>query len=243
MNRITVVLIVLAALIGLFFGNALGGILWGLIFAVGTAIAAWFVSTRTNDTEVTIDENPIGHFLFKDPRSSVLWLPARLYVGWEWFDAGLGKVQNPKWMSTGEAIRGYWQRAVTDPEGPAAAPITYDWWKGFIQGLLDSNSHTWFGPLIAVGETLVGIALIVGALVGVAAFFGILMNTSFLLSGSSSSNPVMLLLGIGLILAWKVAGWIGLDRWLLPMLGTPWSKGRLLRGGERTTAAPPPVTT
>jgi thiosulfate dehydrogenase [quinone] large subunit len=146
-------------------------------------------------------------------------------------------------MNTGEALQGYWQRAVTDPEGPANAPITYEWWRGFIQGLLDSNSYTWFGPLIAIGETLVGLGLIVGALVGIAAFFGILMNTSFLLSGSTSSNPIMLLLGIGLILAWKVAGWIGLDRWLLPALGTPWSRGRLLRGGERATTSRPAATT
>ena len=26
-----------------------------------------------------------------------------------------------------------------------------------------------------------------------------------------------------LVLAWKIAGWYGLDRWLLPWLGTPWT--------------------
>jgi thiosulfate dehydrogenase [quinone] large subunit len=155
-----------------------------------------------------------------------------------WLSSGWGKIQNPKWMETGESIRGFWQRAVTDPEGPANAPITYEWWRGFIQGLLDSNAHTWFGPLMAIGETLVGLGLIVGALVGIAAFFGIVMNTSFLLSGTVSSNPVFLLLGIGLVLAWKVAGWIGLDRWLLPALGTPWQRGALLRRGD---SAPPPA--
>jgi thiosulfate dehydrogenase [quinone] large subunit len=30
-----------------------------------------------------------------------------------------------------------------------------------------------------------------------------------------------LLLGFLLVLAWKTAGYIGLDRWLLPRLGTP----------------------
>jgi len=236
MNRITIVLIVLAALLGLFFGNALGGILWGLIFAVVTAVLAWVVGTRTSQTEVTVEETGIGHFLFKDPRSGVLWLPARIFLGWEWLDAGLHKIQDPKWMSTGEALRSYWERAVTVPEPPARPSISYEWWRSFLQGLLDSNSHTWFGPLIAIGETLVGIGLIVGALVGIAAFFGILMNVSFLLTGSTSSNPIMLLLGIAIILAWKVAGWIGLDRWLLPALGTPWQRGVLLRGG--TTSAP-----
>jgi thiosulfate dehydrogenase [quinone] large subunit len=39
----------------------------------------------------------------------------------------------------------------------------------------------------------------------------------------------MLLLAIGLMLAWKVAGWIGVDRVLLPALGTPWQAGSLFK--------------
>jgi thiosulfate dehydrogenase (quinone) large subunit len=49
------------------------------------------------------------------------------------------------------------------------------------------------------------------------------MNLSFLLAGTVSSNPVMFMIAILLILAWKVAGWYALDRWVLPRLGTPWS--------------------
>jgi thiosulfate dehydrogenase [quinone] large subunit len=51
------------------------------------------------------------------------------------------------------------------------------------------------------------------------------MNTNYLLSGSVSINPILLLIGIFLILAWKTAGWWGLDRWMLPLLGTPWRPG------------------
>jgi thiosulfate dehydrogenase [quinone] large subunit len=53
---------------------------------------------------------------------------------------------------------------------------------------------------------------------------------SFLLAGSASSNPVLFVLAMGLILAWRVAGYYGVDRWLLPMLGTPWQPGALFRG-------------
>jgi thiosulfate dehydrogenase (quinone) large subunit len=67
----------------------------------------------------------------------------------------------------------------------------------------------------------------VGALTGVAAFFGALMNMSFLLAGSGSSNPVLFTLAVGLMLAWRVAGYYGVDRYLLPMLGAPWSPGAL----------------
>ena len=48
------------------------------------------------------------------------------------------------------------------------------------------------------------------------------MNMSFLLAGSASTNPVMFTLAVGVMLAWRVAGYYGVDRYLLPILGTPW---------------------
>jgi thiosulfate dehydrogenase [quinone] large subunit len=53
------------------------------------------------------------------------------------------------------------------------------------------------------------------------------MNLNYLLAGTVSINPVLFVGGIGLILAWKVAGYIGLDRFVLPKLGTPWQPGEL----------------
>ena len=49
-----------------------------------------------------------------------------------------------------------------------------------------------------------------------------MLNMSFLLAGSASVNPIMFAFAVGLILAWKVAGYYGLDRYLLPLLGVPW---------------------
>ena len=88
--------------------------------------------------------------------------------------------------------------------------------------LIDNEAYVWFGKLIAFGELLVGIGLIVGAFVGVAAFFGAAMNFNFLLAGTASTNPLMFLLAMLLIMAWKTAGYYGLDRFLLPLIGTPW---------------------
>jgi thiosulfate dehydrogenase [quinone] large subunit len=51
------------------------------------------------------------------------------------------------------------------------------------------------------------------------------MNFSFMMAGSSSSNPMMFGLTIFIILAWKNSGWWGLDRYVLPALGTPWKAG------------------
>ena len=75
-----------------------------------------------------------------------------------------------------------------------------------------------------------------GAFTGIAAFFGAFMNMSFLLAGSASSNPVMFTAAIGVMLAWKVAGYYGVDRYLLPVLGTPWKPGGLFRRAEAGTA-------
>jgi thiosulfate dehydrogenase [quinone] large subunit len=50
------------------------------------------------------------------------------------------------------------------------------------------------------------------------------------MAGSASTNGLLLVIAIGLMVAWKVSGWIGLDRWLLPLLGTPWQPGTLFSG-------------
>jgi thiosulfate dehydrogenase [quinone] large subunit len=114
-------------------------------------------------------------------------------------------------------------------------PITYEWYRDFIQLLLDNGAETWMTYAITFGELAVGIGLIIGMLTGFAAFFGALMNMSFLLAGSASTNPVLFTLAVGVMLAWKVAGYYGVDRWLLPLLGTPWHPAPLA-GREATTA-------
>ncbi len=68
---------------------------------------------------------------------------------------------------------------------------------------------------------LIGIALVVGFLVGVSAFTDGLMNAAFLLAGTVSANPIMFILATWLVLAWRVAGYYGLDYFILPRLGAP----------------------
>lgn len=93
--------------------------------------------------------------------------------------------------------------------------------------MLENDFYTWFGPLIAVSELVVGILLLLGAFTGIAAAAGAVLNFNFVLAGSASVNSVFFLLEGLMILAWKVAGWYGLDRWLLPRLGTPWYRGTI----------------
>jgi thiosulfate dehydrogenase [quinone] large subunit len=82
----------------------------------------------------------------------------------------------------------------------------------------------------------VGLGLFVGALTGIAAGFGVLMNMNYLLAGTVSINPVLGMFGLFLALAWRVAGQIGLDRVLLPALGLPWQPGTLFQRPTATRA-------
>ncbi|MCC6805733.1 MAG: DoxX family membrane protein [Anaerolineae bacterium] len=170
-----------------------------------------------------IEDPPLARFLFGDTRLAVVWTVVRVLIGYSWLSAGWGKVNNPAWMETGAALQGYWTSAVAIPEAGRPA-ITFDWYRTFLQGMLDSGSYVWFAKLVAVGELLVGVALIIGAFVGIAAFFGAFMNWNYIMAGSASTNPLLLIGAIVLILAWKTAGYYGLDYFLLPRLGTPWSR-------------------
>lgn len=169
----------------------------------------------------TVEEPTFVKFLLNDSRAAWLWLILRIWVGWKWVDAGSHKIFEPAWVDGGMALKGYWEKAVLIPESGKPA-ISFDWYRSFLQTLLDAEAYTWFAPLVAYGEVLVGIALILGAFTGIAAFFGAFMNWNFMMAGTASTNPMLLVIAIGLILAWKVSGYIGLDYYLLPLVGTPW---------------------
>lgn len=199
------------------------------------AIALFAGRSEPGASEVEIQGPALTRYLFHNSRAGLFWLPIRLFVGVAWLDAGLHKITDPAWTQGGEALKGYWERAASIPE-EGRPPISYEWYRDFIQFLLDNDAYTWFAWLVTLGEIAVGIALIVGLLTGIAAFFGAFMNMSFMLAGSASTNPVLFVLAVGLMLAWRVAGYYGLDRYLLPMLGAPWSPGALFHREESSPA-------
>jgi thiosulfate dehydrogenase [quinone] large subunit len=184
--------------------------------------------------EVEIEGPAFTRFLFTNSRAGLFWLPIRLFLGFAWLEAGLHKLTGTGWVDGGSSLRGFWEAAVAVPE-KGRVPITYEWYRDFINTLLAGHHETWFAWVITLGEIAIGVGLILGILTGVAAFFGAFMNMSFLLAGSASTNPIMFTLAVGLMLAWKVAGYYGVDRYLLPRLGTPWRPGALFL--RRRTAA------
>jgi thiosulfate dehydrogenase [quinone] large subunit len=169
-----------------------------------------------------LHELPLIKWLTNDKRAGWLWLVVRVWLGYQWVTAAQHKITSPDWMVTGKALQGFWLGAVKVDPTTLKGAIVFDWYRTFLQFMLDAQAYTWFAKLVAVGELAIGIALILGAFTGIAAFFGGFMNFNFMLAGSASTNPLLFVAAVGIILAWKVAGYIGADFYILRYIGTPW---------------------
>ncbi len=180
------------------------------------------------ETKIQILEPALSRFLFSDTRFAWFWLLVRLYVGWEWLVAGWAKFNSPLWTGdqAGAALQGFLNAALQKTAG--AHPDVAGWYATFIHSFVLPNASV-FSYLITYGELAVGIALILGVFTGIAAFFGTFMNLNYLFAGTVSINPLLFLLQLFLILAWRSAGWFGLDRYILPKLGTPWQPGNVFK--------------
>ncbi len=185
----------------------------------------------------TYPEPNVSKFLFASRWMAPLWTIVRIYVGYEWLMAGWHKIHSPTWVGAqaGTAISGFLKGALAKTAGDH--PSVQGWYAWMIQ-------H-WFLPaapfmsyLVAWGEVLVGVALIVGFLTGLSAFFAGFMNANYLLAGTVSTNPMLFILATWLVLAWRVAGYYGLDFFVLPKLGAPRGADFDASGQGKTVSAP-----
>ena len=173
-----------------------------------------------------IEEPKLALFILQSPRFAWFWLVVRVYVGWQWLTAGWQKVHDAAWFGShaGGALAGFVHAALS--KMGTAHPDVQNWYGWFLGHVVLPHPLFW-SNLIAGGELLVGIALVLGIFSGFAAFFGSFMNLNYLLAGTVSTNPILLVLAIAIILAWRVAGFYGVDYWLLPAIGTPWRSGKI----------------
>ncbi len=176
-------------------------------------------------------EPAISRFFLGSVGSSVLWFIVRMDVGAQWLLAGWEKITSPVWGTSGKAMAGFVAGALAKSSG--ANPSVQGWYAWFLQHIVLPNAGLW-SFLITWGEFAVGLGVLLGVLTGVAAGFGVLMNLNYLLAGTVSINPVLGVFGLFLVISWRVCGWIGLDRWLLPAIGLPWHPGTLFNAQEPT---------
>lgn len=169
---------------------------------------------------------------------SWLWLFLRIYIGYEWVVAGYGKITSPVWTGSkaGVALTGFIQGALAKTTGDHPdVRLFYGW---FLQHVVLPNVKI-FSILVAWGEVLVGIALILGLFTVVASFFSGFMNLNYMLAGTMSINATMFVGAVILLAAWRTAGWLGLDHWLLPRLSKIWTPKTAAQVGTVSAAGTP----
>jgi thiosulfate dehydrogenase [quinone] large subunit len=224
---------------------------WGqallVLFVVGVilAFAQYFAERPALKASISPNEQfpepMIARFFFGSAGSAPMWFVLRMNVGAQWFLAGYAKLfgsESSSW-ATGTPLKGFVMGALAKSTG--AYPSVQGWYANFLHDYVLPHVGL-FAFLTSWGELAVGLGILLGALTGIAAGFGVLMNLNYLLSGTVSINPVLGMFGLFLVFSWRVCGWIGLDRFLLPALGLPWKAGALFQA--RQPSKPPiPVGT
>ncbi|HEX7736510.1 MAG TPA: hypothetical protein VF458_16795 [Ktedonobacteraceae bacterium] len=219
---------------------------WGsallILFALALILAfvAFFRERATLKAQASGERFPepaIAKFFLASLGSAPLWFIVRMEVGAEWLLAGWEKAQSPAWGTSGKGIAGFVAGALAKANGPF--PAVQGWYAWFLQHLVQPAPGLW-SFLITYGELAVGLGVLLGVLTGIAAGFGVLMNLNYLLAGTVSINPVLGMFGLFLVFSWRVCGWIGGDRLLLPSLGLPWQRGSWFQ--VRGAATPPPAS-
>jgi len=193
--------------------------------------------------EITLEEPGFARWLFNSTGAAWIWLVVRVYFGYEWLHAGWEKITgtsggfwtwhvaftNDSWLKSGKPLAVFTQYALSGAaQGPHSA-VNYGWYAAFLRWLGHPGPSGFFAFVIAISEVVIGLALILGLFVGVAAFLAGMLTMSFGLAGVAGVNPVFFMAEIVLILAWRNAGYYGLDRYALPALGTPWHKGKMFQ--------------
>jgi len=151
--------------------------------------------------------------IFNNKKLSWFWFIIRIYVGYEWLVAGIDKAFSSAWVGadSGKAISGFLAKALTKTVGEHP---DVQWWYADFLNMFVVPFPVFWSHLVTWGEIAVGVALILGAFTAVAAFFGFFMNLNYLLAGTVSSNPVLLVLSIGIMLSSKTMTNLGLDRYI-----------------------------
>jgi thiosulfate dehydrogenase (quinone) large subunit len=176
-------------------------------------------TTRTDHLTHDALELPWTRWLFRSRQASILWLIVRLWLGWQWLSAGWQKLTGANsWFTHPAGLQGFIASANSAYDHRAQAfghpEVTYGW---YLHILNDVDAHAQvFSRVVTLSELAVGIGLLLGCLTGAAAAGGVALNIMYITGGSAGPNGIFILLGVLLIAAWRVAGYLGADYFLLP---------------------------
>ncbi|ASS89250.1 MAG: DoxX family membrane protein [Bacillaceae bacterium] len=144
----------------------------------------------------------------KGPKMAVVWAALRIWLGYQWFVAGVEKLG-------GFDATGFLKGAIAKATGEH--PAVQGWYAAFLENFALPNVEL-FNFIIPIGEVLVGIGLILGLFTTPALIAGAFMNLNFMLAGTTSTNPIMYTEAIILMAVGAAAYYWGADRFILPYL-------------------------
>ena len=100
---------------------------------------------------VEIEGPAFTRFLFSNARAGLFWLPIRLFVGFAWLEAGWHKFQRTR---PGSAVvprcAGTGTNAAAIPAPPGRPAITFEWYRDFLNFMLDNKLEGPFALLITL---------------------------------------------------------------------------------------------
>ncbi|HHY72001.1 MAG TPA: DoxX family protein [Bacillus bacterium] len=156
------------------------------------------------------------------PKIAVVWTIIRIWLGIQWIQAGWHKVAD------GFDASGFIKGAIAGASGDH--PAVQAWYASFLEHVALPNSGL-FSFLVAWGEVLVGVGLIVGVATIPALLAGAFMNLNFLLAGTTSTNPMLYTIAIILLATGSASYYYGGDRFLVPYI-----KEKIAKRGAKEAA-------
>src|ERR1700722_532443 len=126
-------------------------------------------------------------WLYRSQAASVIWLVARLWLGYGWLNAGYQKLWGSEkaafWNGAGAGVKGFATAGVAGSKAGKGG-ASYGWFAGFLHGFVIPNA-SWIAKVITLSELAIGVLLILGLLTGAAAAAGLILNIVYMFSGSS----------------------------------------------------------
>jgi thiosulfate dehydrogenase (quinone) large subunit len=164
------------------------------------------------------------NFLRKNKQVSILLAVLRVYLGYTWVMAGWGKITGGQFDASG-----FLQGALAKATGEN--PVVQGWWAVFLENVAIPNVEA-FNFLVPWGELLVGLGLLIGCFTKTAVFFGIAMNFSYMFSGTTSTNPQLVLLSMFILVSAMNAGRYGVDGMIMTRLKEKLFVGKIREAKE-----------
>jgi thiosulfate dehydrogenase (quinone) large subunit len=146
------------------------------------------------------------------------WTIIRIWLGIQWITGGFHKVVD------GFDASGFMAGAIAKANGEN--PAVQGWYAAFLENIALPNAGL-FSFMVAWGEVLIGIGLVLGAATIPALIASAFMNFNFLMAGTVSTNPILFAVAVILLFAGARAYYFGVDRLAIPFIKARISKDEM----------------